>query len=208
MNEVISCIIFDVMNAKWTRVIVAPGYVSLALAFQAIASEYLVDPKGSYVEVAVKATGHDFVAKLEKFKSNISVEKESGRPTAGEFTWDFSDLKTGKEDRDKEMLQWLDHKQNPNGTFTLVKCEEATGGMVLTGDLDIHGTSRRISIPVHLSRQNSGLSFDGDVTMDHRDFGLKKIVKFAFLKVDPVLKVRFRLVGTVQEVGLKARSER
>src|SRR5678815_3248985 len=89
------------MHTKRSFSILFFGYLSFAIAINSIASEFVVDPNVSSLTVSVKATGDNFTALLEKFDTKITVQKETGRPLKGTFSWDFADLKTGKQGRDK-----------------------------------------------------------------------------------------------------------
>jgi polyisoprenoid-binding protein YceI len=185
------------MNLSLKRA-VALGWV-LGIGLWTSAAEFQVDHSRSTLEVLVGATGDDFAAKLERFETSIQVDRQSGRPTAGTFTWDFKDLKTGKKGRDKEMLHWLGYDKTPQGVFTFRKCEEKDGNILLTGDVKIHGVTNSITLPLNIVRNGSQLTWNSGFSLDHREFGLSQIEKLVFLKVDPVLKLRFTLAGTIKE---------
>lgn len=169
--------------------------------FSAIPAEIKVAPEQSTIEVSVKATGDDFVAKLAKYDAKIDADPGSGVPLHGEVSWNFQELKTGNKGRDKEMLHWLEHSRIPAAKFTLKECALKDGGCMATGQLEIHGMTRTIAFPLRINRDGAHVTYIGDVALDHRDFGLEKIVKFLVLKVDPVLAVHFELHGTAVNQG-------
>jgi polyisoprenoid-binding protein YceI len=174
------------------------GLLSCSLSLQGITSELLVNSADSEIDVAVHATGADFVAKLAAFESKISFADSNSLPTSASIGWDFADLNTGKKGRDKEMLRWLHHAETPRGRFVMTKCELKDGSVAASGQLTMHDAVRDVSIPMKMVRDGNRVAFEGTVTLDHRDFGLPKIVKLAVLKVEPVLTVHFKIAGTVQ----------
>ena len=165
------------------------------------ASEFMLDSEHSALTVAVHATGDNFVAKLERFDAKIEVDQGSSLPTQGKITWDFTDLKTAKAGRDKEMLRWLDYDHTPKGSFTLSSCEKdkSTGQLSLRGELRIHNTSHEVTIPFTASRNGEEITWSGTAELDHREYGLPQIVKFVFMKVDPALKIKFTLAGRLKD---------
>jgi polyisoprenoid-binding protein YceI len=174
------------------------GLLSILVACTS-GAEFLVDPSRSSVEVAVRATADNFTAHLDRFQPAIQVDKMTGHPTGGSFSWNFKDLNTGSKRRDKEMLHWLEHDQHPGAVFSFSKCVEKNGQLILTGELKMHGVSREIALPLQVARKDSELMWESTLELDHQPYGLPRIVKFALLKVDPVLKVHFKLSGTIKD---------
>lgn len=169
-----------------------------SISFHGITSELLVDPNDSMIEVAVNATGDDFVAKLTEFESKITLADSNNVPIAASIGWDFANLKTGKKGRDKEMLNWLNHAETPKGQFVMTNCEVKDGSFIVSGRLTLHEVARELTIPMKMLREGDRVAFDGSVKLDHRDFDLPKIVKFVVLKVDPVLTIHFKIAGILQ----------
>ena len=95
------------------------------------------------------------------------------------------------------MLHWLEQSRFPTAKFTLKECKQVDGRWMATGELEMHGVSKRIEFPLGIRRDGAKIAFSGDLVMDHRDFGLEKIVKFLVLKVDPLLAVHFELTGSI-----------
>jgi len=170
---------------------------SLSLAGALAAEEtgaLLVDKSQSNVSVAVHATGDSFVGKLENYNVTLSTEPNAQRIHSVTFQFLFADLHTGKADRDKEMLHWENATQFPEGVFTLATLEPQGGNrFTAQGHLRLHGVERPLSFPVTIVAEGHHYTVDGEASVDSRDFGLPIIRKFAVLKVDPVVKVKFHL---------------
>ena len=185
----------------------ALGCVWLSLAC-ASASVVTIDREQSTVQVTVKATGDDFVATLAKYEAKLEVNASNGIPTRAIITWNFQDLKTGNKSRDKEMLHWLEHSRWPTAKFIFKEVQQHDGKWMAAGALEMHGVSRNLVFPLEIKRESAQVAYSGDVVLDHRDFGLEKIVKFLVLKVDPVLKVHFELSGVIEPQGAVERREK
>ena len=187
------------MNSIIKTPVVALGLTLAMLAAPVRAGEFLVDKAKSSIEVDVKATGHDFTAKLNKYKIKVTGSASKAHPDTVKLTWNFKDLVSAKADRDKEMLHWLEHAKLPSGSFTLSSFTKRTDGrMWAKGNLKIHGISKVVQFPVASTRKGKSLTVSGSVKIDHQNFGLKKIRKVLLLTVDPVVNIRFKLHGTIK----------
>lgn len=172
----------------------------LGLTVAAVAGERVlaVDPAHSSVEFAVKATVDSFVGKLAIYDAQVTFDEAAGRITRTVFRFRFSDLKTGKADRDEQMNTWQQSGQFPEATFVLSTLTPAADGrMTAVGQFTLHGVTRALTFPVAVTADSAVVAVDGEVKLDTREFGLPVIRKFALLKVDPVVTVRFHLQGAV-----------
>lgn len=153
-----------------------------------------IDREKSFVDVDVKATVDSFTGRLEKYQAVILTDP-SGRIRTATFDFRFSDLKTGKADRDAKMLDWLG-SIDAGGRFELgVLALTPSGQGQANGRLTFHGATQRIEFPVAVTRVDRAYTIAGEVTLDHRNWGLKVIRMMGLLKVDPEVRVRFRLAG-------------
>ncbi len=153
-----------------------------------------LDREKSFVDVDVKATVDSFTGRLEKYQAAITTDA-TGRIKAATFDFRFADLKTGKTDRDAKMLEWLG-AADAVGKFELgVLALTPSGQGQANGRLTFHGATQRIEFPVTIARSDRAYTITGEVTIDHRNWGLKVIRMMALLKVDPEVRIRFRLAG-------------
>ena len=161
------------------------------------ASTFVVDKANSRVSIDVKATGDSFVGKLNSYNAVIQGNKETKKPSKVTFEWNFSDLKTGKDKRDSKMISWLENKTK--GRFVLDSFTKRADGRTLAkGAMTIHGVKQTVEFPVKVIAKGSKMSIRGTVTIDTRKFNLPIIKMFGFLKVDPMVKVRFALRGKLK----------
>ena len=158
----------------------------------------VIDRTFSQIEIVVKATVDSFVAKLPVYEATVSLAEDAPQVTAAVLRFKFADVKTGKEARDREMNDWQQTGKYPEGSFTLTTLTpDKDGRLTAAGALRLHGMERELSFPVSITSDQKLFSVDGEATVDTRDFGLPVIRKFALLKVDPHVTVRFHLQGAI-----------
>ncbi len=168
------------------------GYVAAAGA-----TPLAVDYQQSKIDVAVSATIDSFTGHLDKYAATIDSDGTTNLPDKAEVSFNFSDLKTGKPDRDAEMLKWLEYAANPKATFVLNSWKQSGSINLAVGELTIHGVKKSIAMPVVATNVSDTWDISGEADFDYRDFNLPKIRKMLVLVVDPHLKVTFHLVGKV-----------
>jgi polyisoprenoid-binding protein YceI len=153
-------------------------------------SAWNLKPELSRVEFAVHATGDSFIGHLNHWDAQFQAA-EGPFPTGGTMTFPVAELKTGKVDRDQQMLAWLEAKQFPVATFVLRHVTAANGQFEASGDFTFHGITRPISFPVRFGQAGAHRTVDGAATLDYREWNLKIFRKFGLFKVDPLVKVTF-----------------
>jgi len=153
-----------------------------------------MDRSRSYVDIDVSATLDSFTGRLERYDAKVGVDANDRIRTA-QFSFKFTDLKTGKAERDARMIDWLGGGE-PKGAFSLGVLALAPDGQgQANGRLTFHGKTERVEFPVLVKREEDTYTITGSVTLDYRDWGLKILRFMGIRKVDPEVKVRFQLVG-------------
>ena len=180
------------------RLIVGVAVGLLALKGSAAEQSMVIDKGNSQIEIKVNVTIDSFVGTLVDYTPTVLVDSATGQIRTAKLAFHFHDVKTGNEKRDVEMNTWQQTEKFPEGAFILTTLvPSADAKLVATGALTLHGITHTLSFPVTLVRNGPAMTIDGDATVDTRTFGLPVIRKFAMLKVDPLVGVRFHLVGTL-----------
>lgn len=181
---------------KTNIIAAACGFLCAATSVRSATVE--VDPARSRIQVDAKATGHEFTADLKKYTLRAAGNPATNQPSDLVLSWDFNDLKTGKGERDKEMIKWLGGGK-PKGSFTFQKSWDAKpqGGNA-QGTLTINGVSKTVAFPYTVKRDAGRVIIDGKVSLDYRNFKLPLIRSMVVMTVDPQLAIRFHLVGKVK----------
>lgn len=152
------------------------------------------DRERSFVDVDVKTTVKNFTAHLDKYEARLTADA-TGRIKTAVFTFRFADLRTGDPARDADMIKWLGGG-SPEGKFELGILALAPDGQgQVSGSLTFHGETQRVEFSVNATRADSTHTITGEVTLDCRNWGLKVYRKAYLLKVNPEVRVRFKLLA-------------
>jgi polyisoprenoid-binding protein YceI len=181
------------METKHKAIVATYGL--LIAVSSAHASTLEVDAKKSRIQVDAKATGHAFTGDLITYSIKAAGNEKTHVPSELSLSWDFNSLKTGDVKRDKEMIKWLGGGK-PAGAFKLVKTSRETpqGGNA-EGLITINGVSKSITFPYTVKQAGEWLTLDGTATLDYQTFKLPMVRSMLLMKVNPVLSVRFHVVG-------------
>jgi polyisoprenoid-binding protein YceI len=170
----------------------------LPLAAAAADRGLKVDRSRSYVDVDVKATLDSFTARLDAFDLKATVD-EKARVKTAVLSFRFTDLKTGKPERDAVMIEWLGGGE-PTGRFELgILALTPSGQGRASGNLTFHGRTALVEFPVNVVQADGAHVITGEATVDYRQWGLKKYRKLGVVTVDPLVKVRFKFTGVAEE---------
>ena len=171
----------------------------LPLALHATERPLSIDKTHSRIEAEAKATMHAFTAKLSSYDAEFMADTTSGKIKRGTLQFKISNVKTGDEKRDRDMLAWIHNDQFPEVVFTLISVVDAAPSKLnARGQLLLHGVAKEIAFPVTVETKDQHVySIDGHLDLDTQEFGLPIIRKYGLLKVDPVLHVSFHLQGAV-----------
>lgn len=169
------------------------------LPLLAIAAErpLKIDRSRSFVDVDVDAT-KNFTAHLDAYDAEVRID-DNGKIKTAVFTFKFTDLKSGNESRDADMIQWLGGGA-PDGRFELGNLAVTPNGQgQASGRLIFHGVTERIEFPVEVTKADGAYSVTGETTIDYRNWNLKVIRKAFLFTVAPEVKIRFKLTGVPGE---------
>jgi polyisoprenoid-binding protein YceI len=177
---------------------------SLLLPLAAWAAEHplKVDRTRTFIDVDVKATVGSFTGHLDNYEIKVSVD-DAGKIKGAVFTFKFADLKTGKVDRDADMIKWLGGG-DPEGRFELGNLAITPDGQgQVSGRLTFHGKTERVEFPINVVKADGTVTITGETTIDYRQWDLK-VKRMAYVaKVDPEVKIRFKLTGAPAEEAAK-----
>jgi polyisoprenoid-binding protein YceI len=168
----------------------------LPLALAAADRSLKLDRSGSFVDADVKTTLLNFTAHLDAFQFTATVD-DAGKIKTAVLDFKFTDLKTGHDGRNADMIKWLGGG-TPTGRFELGILALAPDGQgQATGRLIFHGETNRIEFPVNVIQENGTYTITGETTIDYRDWKLKVVRKTLVVKVDPEVKIRFKFTASL-----------
>lgn len=117
-------------------------------------------------------------------------------PPAMHVEFPVDQLRTGNTLMDHEVRRLIDSSAHPRIAADLreLRPNAAPGHYTASGDITFAGRARRYEGALTLEPGADRVTIDGELTVDIRDFGLRP-PSLLILKVDPVARVRLRLVG-------------
>ncbi len=196
-----------IVRVAWQRSLPHMTFVSVLLAsalvlqvagpeaWAAETSLLSIDADASRVGIEVKLSMGSFKGVLEKYDARIQFDVGKKSVSAAELDFDFADLKTGKERRDKDMLKWMDYENHPRASFRLEELVPQGEQLEARGTLTIHGVSQPIAFPVAIAVEGEHVTIEGSAKLNFLDFDLKPIRKMLFLTVKPDMNIDFHLEG-------------
>jgi len=171
-------------------------WLGLLTAAGATAAPVAVDSAASRIDIDVKSTAGSFVGQLAAYDAMIELDDAGQTVRSAVVTFDFNDVQTGEEKRDKHMHAWQDTPQFPAGRFELEELVSAADSSTTAkGALTFHGQTHLLEFPVTVTTAAGRFTVAGEAVIDTRDYGLPIIRKMLMLRVNPEVTVRFHLEG-------------
>ena len=142
---------------------------------------------------AAAKAGHDLVIDVTSWDATLEV----GDSTSLQLSADSTSLhvREGKggakkldEDDKQDMRKTIDKEvlKKQDITFTSTSCEHSNGGLKVSGDLELVGTTK----PVSFELSESGGTLTGSATLKQSDWGIKPYsALFGALKVNDEVEV-------------------
>jgi polyisoprenoid-binding protein YceI len=167
------------------KIVQAPGWALLLLALlptpaAAEPAVYKVDPDHSGVAFSIRHFVSNIPGRFRDFDGSIRYDKLSPGISSVEFTARVASIDTGNNDRDEHLrsADFFDAQKFPTVTFTSseVKAVDADT-LEVTGDLTLHGVTKRITIPVEVlgtvkTPNGEKAGFQALFTVNRKDFGI------------------------------------
>ena len=192
------------MRRFTTSAFFAAGLVLLLANGAAAAGAYTIDPLHTFVEFRIKHLGFSWmVGTFDKVTGDLTFDPATGEGgQAITVNIDTASIDTSHAERDKHLRSpdFLDVEKFPTASFASTGFKgDATGG-VLTGTLTLHGVTKTVSFPVKPVGEGKDpwggyrAGFEGELTIDRRDYGMDKALGPAswdvslFFSVEGILK--------------------
>jgi polyisoprenoid-binding protein YceI len=147
---------------------------------QAPPTAYKVDPDHSNVAFTIRHFVSNVTGRFNDFEGTIRYDKLAPAASGVEFTVRTTSIDTGNNDRDEHLRSpdFFDAQKFPSLTFTSteVKAKDAST-LEVTGDLTLHGVTRRITLPVTVlgtAKVPNGekAGFEILFTLNRKDYGI------------------------------------
>lgn len=158
---------------------------ALAALFAAtplLADTYTIDKSHSEANFSVRHMVSRVSGKFDDFRGTITGDLAKPSAASVEFTIQAASIDTGTPDRDKHLrgADFFDVEKFPQITFksTAIKPSGKKNVYSVTGDLTMHGVTKRITLPVEYLGTakdpwgNEKAGFTISTTLNRKDFGV------------------------------------
>ncbi len=167
------------------------------LATAASAATLKVDKERSTFGIDVKASPpHSFTVEVTDYVAEIKIDQD-GEVVSASVSFDFSDLDSDSNGRDKKMRKWMNVEEHPQVRFELNEVRREGEQRIGVGKVWMHGVSQTVEVPFSLGVENGQAMLSGSATIDYQNWDLE-IISIFFFKVKPELEIRFSLAGSVE----------
>ncbi len=158
--------------------------VTLALALPALALAepvtYKVDADHSGVGFTIRHFVTNTPGRFKDFTGTIVYDKDNPAGSKVEFTVQAASIDTANDDRDKHLrsADFFDVEKFPTLTFTSTGVKGVDKDTLeVTGDLTMHGVTKRVTIPVELlgtakTPNGEKAGFETSFTLNRKDYGI------------------------------------
>ena len=151
--------------------------VAAVLILAGSAFTFLAAPGWQIAEgYSISFSSDDAGGIFKDFKGSILFDEQN--PGAGKFdvAIDVASINTGNglQNKHAKSDEWFDAAKYPQIHFASKSVVRAGSSYQLTGDLDMHGVKKAISIPFTFKKTATGGTFAGSFTVNRNDFNIGK----------------------------------
>jgi polyisoprenoid-binding protein YceI len=113
---------------------------------------------------------------FKKFNGNIIFDEQNTTASKFDVTIDVNSINTGNgmQNKDAKEADWFDAAKYPVIKYTSKKIVKTGNSYQVTGDLQMHGITKELTIPFTFKRAGNGGTFDGVFNVNRNDFKIGK----------------------------------
>ena len=113
---------------------------------------------------------------FKDFKGTITFDENNPATAKFDVTIDVSSINTGNALQNKHAKsdEWFDAAKYPTIHLVSTKVVKAGAAYQVTGNLQIHGVTKPVTIPFTFKRGGAGGTFAGSFTINRSDYGVGK----------------------------------
>ena len=160
---------------------------------------YTIVPGASEISIGARSTVHAIKGSAVDVSGAVEADVDGGRlvrSMTGRLEVPVAGLRSGNPLEDAELQRRMDARHFPRIVGEVRKAVPlgVDGLFRVEGDVTFHGVTRAVEDTVHVRSDGDRLILEGEHVFDIRDFGVKP-PRILVLRVDPMVKVRIRLVA-------------
>lgn len=110
------------------------------------------------------------------FKGTIAFDDANPAASKFDVTIDVNTINTGNglQNKHAKSDEWFDAAKYPQMHFVSQKMVKAGSGYQVTGDLEIHGVKKSVTLPFTFKKSATGGTFAGSFPINRSDFNIGK----------------------------------
>ncbi|MBV8979743.1 MAG: YceI family protein [Acidimicrobiia bacterium] len=160
---------------------------------------YTIVPGASEISIGGTSTVHAIKGSAVDVNGALEADLDGGelvRSLSGRIEVPVAGLRSGNPLQDGELQRRVDARRYPRIVGEVRKAVPLgeDGLFRVEGDVTFHGVARAVEDTVVVRADGDRLTLEGEHVFDIRDFGVKP-PRILMLRVDPMVKVRIRLVA-------------
>jgi polyisoprenoid-binding protein YceI len=125
---------------------------------------------------SINFSNNDVGGIFKDFKGTLVFDEQN--PASGKFDVliDVGSLNTGNglQNKHAKSDEWFDAAKYPSIHFVSRSFAKTAAGYSVTGDLDMHGVKKPVTIPFNFSKTAAGGTFTGSFSVNRNDFNVGK----------------------------------
>jgi len=162
------------------------------------ARDLVLDEQRSFINFTVDALAHEVAGHVISFEAEMDFPHNTAFPESVQIRFKVTQLTTDHDERDTQMLNWLEAEKFPDAVFKLDFWEGSGSTRIAYGSLTLHGVTRSVDIPVTLSTLGPRIILTGETAINTRDFRLPKVRRAMVVSVSPTVEISFTLYGQLR----------
>jgi polyisoprenoid-binding protein YceI len=125
---------------------------------------------------SIAFTNDEASGTFKDFKGTISFDDQNPSASRFDVTVEVSSINTGNglQNKHAKSDEWFDATKYPQIRFTSQKFVRSGNGYQVTGDLEIHGIKKPVTIPFTFQKTAKGAAFAGSFNVNRSDFKIGK----------------------------------
>lgn len=123
---------------------------------------------------SVKFSGTKVTGIFSVLKGSITFNENDLKNAKMDMEIDVNSIKTGKDKMDEHAKNssWFDAVKYPKITFKSSGFSKATTGYSVSGELNLHGIKKQVSIPFTFANKGKEGEFNGFIEINRKDYGI------------------------------------
>jgi polyisoprenoid-binding protein YceI len=124
----------------------------------------------------ISFSSNDAGGVFKTFKGTILFDEQNPAASKFDVTVDAASINTGNglQNKHAKSDEWFDVVKYPQIRYSSQKIVKAGNGYQVTGDLEVHGVKKPVTIPFTFSKTAKGAQFTGSFTVNRSDFHVGK----------------------------------